>query len=134
MNPSGRNEQLNCSANVHRPRTSRNGDSGRARFRGSKGLSPKYRCDCQGGNADGDCVFGKDVVICYGDLYPWVKREAGYLLASDQADEPAYRRVLAGYDMVSAALVSLHEQARIKEIPGSEERTRADRSELCRVA
>jgi ATP-dependent exoDNAse (exonuclease V) alpha subunit len=64
-------------------------------------------------------------VICYGDLYPWVKREAGYLLASDQADEPAYRRVLAGYDMVSAALVSLQEQARIKEIPGSEERTRA---------
>jgi hypothetical protein len=42
-------------------------------------------------------------------LYAQVKREAGYLLASDQADDAAYRRVLAGYDMASAVGVEIPE-------------------------
>ena len=45
------------------------------------------------------------------DLYAEVKREAGYLLASDQADETSFRRVLARYDMASAAGVSIPEKS-----------------------
>jgi hypothetical protein len=48
------------------------------------------------------------------DLYAEVKREAGYLLASDQIDEATYRRVLARYDMASAAGVSIPESAFLK--------------------
>jgi hypothetical protein len=44
------------------------------------------------------------------DLYAQVKREAGYLLASDQADDAAYRRVLATYDMASAVGVAIPEK------------------------
>jgi hypothetical protein len=44
------------------------------------------------------------------DLYAVVKREAGYLLASDRADEAGFRRVLAGYDMASAAGVEIPEK------------------------
>jgi hypothetical protein len=43
-------------------------------------------------------------------LYADVKREAGYLLASNQANEEAFRRVLAGYDMASAAGVEIPEK------------------------
>jgi hypothetical protein len=43
-------------------------------------------------------------------LYAEVKREAGYLLASDQADEVAYRRVLARYDLASAVGVEIPER------------------------
>jgi hypothetical protein len=42
-------------------------------------------------------------------LYAEVKREAGYLLASDRADDVAYRRVLDGYDMASVAGVEVPE-------------------------
>jgi hypothetical protein len=42
-------------------------------------------------------------------LYAEVKRAAGYLLASDQADDAAYRRVLTGYDMASAVGVEIPE-------------------------
>jgi hypothetical protein len=44
------------------------------------------------------------------DLYAEVKREAGYLLTSDQADDAAYRRVLSGYDMASAAGIEIPEK------------------------
>ncbi len=44
------------------------------------------------------------------DLYAQVKREVGYLLASDQADDAAYRRVLVTYDMASAVGVEIPEK------------------------
>lgn len=44
------------------------------------------------------------------DLYAEVKREAGYLLASDEDDETAYRRVLARYDLASAVGVEIPEK------------------------
>jgi hypothetical protein len=43
------------------------------------------------------------------DLYAEVKRESGYLLASDRADDVAYRRVLDQYDMASNAGVEIPE-------------------------
>jgi hypothetical protein len=44
------------------------------------------------------------------DLYAEVKREAGYLLASDVLEEDAVRRVLARYDIASAVGVAIPEQ------------------------
>lgn len=43
------------------------------------------------------------------NLYAEVKREAGYLIASDKFDEQDWRRVLARYDMASAVGVELPE-------------------------
>jgi hypothetical protein len=43
------------------------------------------------------------------DLYAEVKREAGYLLASDLLEEDAVRRVLARYDIASAVGVAIPE-------------------------
>jgi hypothetical protein len=43
-------------------------------------------------------------------FYAEVKREAGYLLASDQANDEAHRRVLARYDMASTAGVEIPEK------------------------
>lgn len=48
------------------------------------------------------------------DLYAEVKREAGYLLAADEIEDEDYRRVLARYDMASAAGVELPEQLFLK--------------------
>ncbi|AQQ05677.1 hypothetical protein B0E33_20645 [Roseibium algicola] len=44
------------------------------------------------------------------DIYAEVKREAGYLLASDEFDEQGYRRILARYDMASAVGLALPEK------------------------
>jgi hypothetical protein len=44
------------------------------------------------------------------DLYAEVKREAGYLLASDLLEEDAVRRVLARYDIASAVGVEIPEE------------------------
>jgi hypothetical protein len=44
------------------------------------------------------------------DLYAEVKREAGYLLASDLLEEDAVRRVLARYDIASAVGVAIPEE------------------------
>jgi hypothetical protein len=44
------------------------------------------------------------------ELYAEVKREARYLLASGEADDGAYRRVLVRYDMASAAGVEIPEK------------------------
>ena len=44
------------------------------------------------------------------DLYAEVKREAGYLLASDLLEEDAVRRVLARYDIASAVGVAMPEK------------------------
>jgi hypothetical protein len=43
------------------------------------------------------------------DLYAEVKREAGYLLASDLLEEDAVRRVLSRYDIASAVGVAMPE-------------------------
>jgi hypothetical protein len=43
------------------------------------------------------------------DLYAEVKREAGYVLASAETDEPSCRRVLSRYDMASAVGIELPE-------------------------
>ena len=48
------------------------------------------------------------------DLYAEVKREAGYLLASDELDENNHRRVLARYDMASAVGVEIPERYFLK--------------------
>lgn len=44
------------------------------------------------------------------DLYAEVKREAGYLLASEDFGEDEYRRVLARYDLASAVGVEIPEK------------------------
>lgn len=44
------------------------------------------------------------------DIYAEVKREAGYLLASDNLQEDAIRRVQARYDMASAVGVAVPEK------------------------
>jgi hypothetical protein len=44
------------------------------------------------------------------DLYAEVKREAGYLLASDIIEEQGCRRVFARYDMASAVAVEIPER------------------------
>jgi hypothetical protein len=44
------------------------------------------------------------------DIYAEVKREAGYLLASDLLEEDAVRRVLARYDIASAVGVAVPEK------------------------
>ncbi len=41
------------------------------------------------------------------DLYAEVKREAGYLLAAEEIEETACRRVLSRYDMASAVGVPI---------------------------
>ena len=43
------------------------------------------------------------------DLYAEVKREAGYLLASDECDEVSCRRVFSRYDLASAVGISVPE-------------------------
>lgn len=43
------------------------------------------------------------------DLYAEVKREAGYVLATEEGDEDALRRVLARYDMASAVGIEIPE-------------------------
>jgi hypothetical protein len=43
------------------------------------------------------------------DLYAEVKREAGYLLASQEWDDAGYRRVLARYDLASAVGMAIPE-------------------------
>jgi hypothetical protein len=43
------------------------------------------------------------------DLYAEVKREASYLLASDEADDAEYRRILARYDLASAVGIEIPE-------------------------
>jgi hypothetical protein len=44
------------------------------------------------------------------ELYADVKREAGYVLADESIDESSYRRVLARYDLASAAGVAVPER------------------------
>jgi hypothetical protein len=41
------------------------------------------------------------------DLYAEVKREASYLLASGEADDAEYRRILARYDLASAVGIEI---------------------------
>jgi hypothetical protein len=43
------------------------------------------------------------------DVYSEVKREAGYLLAADELDEDACKRVLSRYDLASAVGVAIPE-------------------------
>lgn len=49
------------------------------------------------------------------DLYAEVKREAGYVLASQELDESACRRVLSRYDMASAVGVAMPESEFLKQ-------------------
>lgn len=44
------------------------------------------------------------------DIYAEVKREAGYILAAGDIEEPACRRVLSRYDMASAVGVAIPER------------------------
>jgi hypothetical protein len=44
------------------------------------------------------------------DLYAEVKREAGYLLASNSTDENEVRRVISRYDMASAVAIEIPEK------------------------
>jgi hypothetical protein len=49
------------------------------------------------------------------DIYAEVKREAGYLLASEELEEQASRRVFARYDMASAVGVEMPERFFLRE-------------------
>lgn len=49
------------------------------------------------------------------DIYAEVKREAGYLLASEELEEQTSRRVFARYDMASAVGVEMPERFFLRE-------------------
>lgn len=49
------------------------------------------------------------------DMYATTKREATYVLAAGQADEPAVRRVLVSYDMASAVGMPVPEKEFLRQ-------------------